>query len=186
MTTFAGTGSNQITLSGHRTRCRIANAGAPSASTADVTIFGMDQSIMNQLATLGILVNQVSQNTILVSAGSAQNNQASAGNASISTAPSGFPVVFGFVVYESFMGIGSDGIAPMPQPGESPVGGHCVYMLGYDLATRRVKCRNSWGQSWGAQGDFYLPVEYVSNPNLASDFWMIRRTGPAPGPVNTA
>ena len=59
-------------------------------------------------------------------------------------------------------------------------------MLGYDLATRRVKCRNSWGQSWGAQGDFYLPVEYVSNPNLASDFWTIRRTGPAPGPVNTA
>ena len=91
----------------------------------------------------------------------------------------GFPVVFGFVVYESFMGIGSDGLAPMPEPGEQPVGGHCVYMLGMDLPSRLVKCRNSWGPDWGLGGDFLLPIEYVSNPQLASDFWTIRRAGAA-------
>lgn len=89
----------------------------------------------------------------------------------------GFPVVFGFVVYESFMNVGSDGIVPMPQPGEAVAGGHCVWMLGYDLSTRYVKCRNSWGDQWGAAGDFFLPVEYVTSPDLASDFWTIRRTG---------
>ncbi len=89
----------------------------------------------------------------------------------------GFPVVFGFVVYESFMGIGSDGLAPMPSPNEAPVGGHCVYALGYDLGPRLVKCRNSGGKSGGAAGDFYLPIEYSSNANLASDLWTIRRIG---------
>ncbi len=91
----------------------------------------------------------------------------------------GFPVVFGFVVYESFMQIGPDGVAPMPEPGEQPVGGHCVWQLGFDLGTRLVKCRNSWGPDWGLGGDFFLPIEYVSNPQLASDFWTVRKTGPA-------
>ena len=89
----------------------------------------------------------------------------------------GYPVVFGFVVYQSFMATGSDGMVAMPEPGEAPVGGHCVLMLGYDLSTRRVKCRNSWGDAWGLGGDFLLPIEYVSNPNLASDFWTVRRVG---------
>lgn len=92
----------------------------------------------------------------------------------------GFPVVFGFVVYESFMDIGADGIASMPEPGERQAGGHCVWTLGYDLGTRLVRCRNSWSSSWGDGGDFFLPIEYVANPQLASDFWTIRKTGPRP------
>lgn len=91
----------------------------------------------------------------------------------------GYPVVFGFVVYQSFMSTGPDGVVCMPEAGERPVGGHCVWMLGYDLSTRLIKCRNSWGPDWGLGGDFLLPIEYVSNPNLASDFWTIRKTGVA-------
>lgn len=90
----------------------------------------------------------------------------------------GYPVVFGFVVYQSFMSVGGDGIVPMPEPGEPIAGGHCVWMLGYSYGTRLVKCRNSWGPDWGQAGDFYLPFEYIQNPQLASDFWTIRKTGP--------
>ena len=90
---------------------------------------------------------------------------------------SGFPVVFGFVVYQSFMSVGGDGVVPMPEPGEPIAGGHCVWMLGYSYDTRLVKCRNSWGPDWGQAGDFYLPFEYIANPQLASDFWTIRRVG---------
>jgi C1A family cysteine protease len=91
----------------------------------------------------------------------------------------GYPVVFGFVVYESFMSVGGDGLVPMPEPGEAVAGGHCVWMLGYSYLTRTVHCRNSWGPDWGQAGDFYLPFEYVSRSDLASDFWTIRKTGAA-------
>jgi C1A family cysteine protease len=95
---------------------------------------------------------------------------------------SGFPVVFGFVVYESFESA-TDGIIPMPEPGEAPIGGHCVWQMGYSFLAakyqpaRTVKCRNSWGPDWGQAGNFYLPMAYVQRAQLASDFWTIRRVG---------
>jgi C1A family cysteine protease len=35
--------------------------------------------------------------------------------------------------------------------------------------------RNSWGPSWGQNGYFTLPFEYLTSPMLASDFWTIRQ-----------
>ena len=87
----------------------------------------------------------------------------------------GTPFVFGFTVYESFEGqeVAATGIMTMPDNSESVLGGHSVLAVGYDNKTKMIKVRNSWGDSWGDKGYFYMPYEYITNPQLASDFWCI-------------
>jgi C1A family cysteine protease len=83
------------------------------------------------------------------------------------------PIVFGFMVYTSFMSsaVAATGIVPMPDTTREQLeGGHCVTIVGYNDANQRFTCANSWGTSWGNKGYFYLPYNYVTNPNLASDF----------------
>ncbi len=55
------------------------------------------------------------------------------------------------------------------------MGGHAVVGVGYDDATKRFWVRNSWGASWGQQGYFTMPYDYLSARNLSTDFWTIRR-----------
>ena len=89
---------------------------------------------------------------------------------------SGFPFVFGFTVYESFESdqVASTGHAPMPAKGESSIGGHAVVGVGYNDANQWFIVRNSWGPKWGMKGYFTLPYVYLTDDNLASDFWTIR------------
>ena len=89
---------------------------------------------------------------------------------------SGFPFVFGFTVYQSFESptVTETGIVPMPVAGDAAIGGHAVMAVGYDDGEQRFTVRNSWGTSWGQQGYFTIPYAYVTNANLASDFWTIR------------
>ena len=91
----------------------------------------------------------------------------------------GFPFVFGFTVYESFESqqVAKTGIVQMPRTGEKVVGGHAVVGVGYSDADKRFVVRNSWGTGWGMQGYFTIPYDYLSNRNLADDFWTIRRAG---------
>jgi C1A family cysteine protease len=88
----------------------------------------------------------------------------------------GYPFVFGFSVYESFESseVAKTGTAQLPKPGESQLGGHAVLAVGYDDKAKRILVRNSWGTGWGQQGHFTLPYDYVCNPNLADDFWVVR------------
>ncbi len=89
---------------------------------------------------------------------------------------SGYPFVFGFSVYESFMtqAVAKTGHASMPGPDERMEGGHAVMAVGYDDENRFFIVRNSWGPGWGMKGYFTLPYEYLENENLADDFWTIR------------
>jgi C1A family cysteine protease len=91
---------------------------------------------------------------------------------------SGYPVVFGFTVYENFESaqVAKDGMMPMPGENDQVLGGHAVLAVGYDDATKRFKVRNSWGTSWGDKGYFYMPYDYLTNSDLAQDFWAIRLT----------
>jgi C1A family cysteine protease len=91
---------------------------------------------------------------------------------------SGFPVAFGFVVYQSFESdyVKQTGQVPMPEPGEKVLGGHAVALVGFDDKQKVFIVRNSWGSSWGDRGYFYMPYEYVLNQELASDFWTIKKT----------
>ena len=88
----------------------------------------------------------------------------------------GYPFVFGFSVYSSFMTdqVAQTGIMPMPNPTDKLEGGHAVMALGYDDINKWYIIRNSWGESWGDKGYFYMPYDYMQNNNLCSDFWTIR------------
>jgi C1A family cysteine protease len=73
---------------------------------------------------------------------------------------SGYPVVFGFTVYESFYDIGSD--YRMPDPKGDVVGGHAVLATGYDKKTGYITIDNSWSDDWGMGGRFYMPIPFVT------------------------
>jgi C1A family cysteine protease len=88
----------------------------------------------------------------------------------------GFPVVFGFTVYDSFNWIGKDGVMKMPDfTKESAQGGHAVLCVGYDDAKQALIVRNSWGATWGDRGIFYMPYEFAGNADLTADWWTITR-----------
>jgi C1A family cysteine protease len=91
---------------------------------------------------------------------------------------SGYPFVFGFSVYDSFESdaVEQTGIVPIPGLDESCLGGHCVYCVGYNTSDQTFLCANSWGINWGISGYFKMPFSYLTNKNLASDFWVIQKT----------
>ena len=88
----------------------------------------------------------------------------------------GFPFVFGFTVYESFMTeqVAQTGKMPMPKPSEKVMGGHAVLGVGYDNKKQVFIIRNSWGPSWGDKGYFYMPYAYITDSGRCDDFWTIR------------
>ena len=87
----------------------------------------------------------------------------------------GYPIVFGFSVYESFESdtVKHTGMVPIPDKNEKMLGGHCVVLVGYDDKNWIV--RNSWGEEWGDKGYCYFPYEYLTDNNLASDFWQVEK-----------
>lgn len=104
----------------------------------------------------------------------------------------GNPVVFGFSVYESFESqqVILTGNAPYPGNSEQMLGGHCCLAMGYNIGPEvsivgdvtgrifkfpgnTILCQNSWGLEFGIDGFFTIPIDYLSNTNLASDFWTI-------------
>lgn len=101
----------------------------------------------------------------------------------------GTPIVIGFTVYESFESdaVAQTGDVPMPKSGEQVMGGHCVVVVGYTVRNGKPVwiIRNSWGTEWGDAGYCYMPQSYLTNTNLASDFWTVQQVespDPAPQP----
>ena len=89
----------------------------------------------------------------------------------------GYPVVFGFVVFESCMSaqVAKTGIIPLQKSrDDSVLGGHAVMAVGYDNKRKAILIRNSWGTKWGIKGYGWLPYEYVEDRNLSDDFWTIK------------
>lgn len=90
------------------------------------------------------------------------------------------PFVFGFTVYDSFesQDAAATGIINLPAAGESVLGGHAVCVVGYNQQKQRFLCRNSWGVDWGMPtfpGHFTIPFDYVTDSQLAGDYWTVKK-----------
>jgi C1A family cysteine protease len=124
-----------------------------------------------------VVVTEALQNTISV------YSRLSTRQDFLSCLAAGFPVICGITAFaglESYEAA-TTGFVPMPHPGEQPIGGHAVLMIGHNNRVHgqdRYLFQNSWGSGWGDPaypGCFWLPAAYVENPNLMSDCWSIRR-----------
>ena len=87
----------------------------------------------------------------------------------------GYPIIFGFKVYESFESkqIKNTGEMIIPKKNEKILGGHAVLAVGYIEDKKVFIIRNSWGEQWGDKGYFYMPYSYILNKKLANDMWII-------------
>lgn len=86
---------------------------------------------------------------------------------------SGYPVIFGFTVYESFMTdiVATTGVANIPKLNEKIIGGHAALIVGFENGNFII--RNSWGKSWGQNGYFTMPFSFFCD-KYCGDMWIIQ------------
>lgn len=98
-------------------------------------------------------------------------------NGCLDALSNGYPVVAGFLVYESFMSqtVSRTGIMTYPNKSrEQLLGGHAVLIVGYNQQKQSFIVRNSWGPYWGDKGYFYMPFSVIQDTTMSSDFWIIK------------
>jgi C1A family cysteine protease len=101
-----------------------------------------------------------------------------------------WPVTTGFYCFESLnlATTSQTGEVPFPKNGEAVIGGHAIFLYGFDddkvitnplngQSTKGAwKFRNSWG-SWGSNGDGWLPYAYITDGRygtpLADEFFTV-------------
>lgn len=115
------------------------------------------------------------------------------------TIASGYPVTFGFTVYESFesKATATTGVMPIPdRRREKVLGGHCMVFVstvrdGADIngvpGVKYRKVRNSWGTSWGIPSDpghAWFPVAEADGvgPGDSPDCWAVTTMGDPSAP----
>lgn len=73
-----------------------------------------------------------------------------------------YPISIGMLVYSTFDDLTPQNIIlEMPLTYESPLGGHAVCLVGYDLPNRLILARNSYGPEWGDLGYFWITFDYL-------------------------
>lgn len=102
---------------------------------------------------------------------------------------SGHLLVIGFSVYSSYETdeTARTGLVPLPRRGERQLGGHCVAIVGYDDSQRVYHFRQSYGTGWGINGYGHFPYDFIHNPALTPDIWVINTvtgTDDDPDPVS--
>lgn len=92
-------------------------------------------------------------------------------------------IVFGLQLFPEFESetVAKTGIVPMPNPDEQSIGGHALTIRSFDDSKKCFGVQNSWGDKlhnspWGIAGEgwCWIPYDYILNPDLACDFWIIQ------------
>ena len=84
------------------------------------------------------------------------------------------PIVFGAEVFNTFQSLDTNYVCPTPDPTEDAcLGGRGLCAIGYNDVDNTVTIVNSWGSSYGDRATFKMKYDYILNPALASDFWMV-------------
>ena len=101
----------------------------------------------------------------------------------------GKPIIFGFLVHQSFESkdLAKTGVMPMPkfQLIDPVLGGHAVCAVGYlldhpmgkDNISEWIIVRNSWGEGWGDKVQFYMHLKNFLKKDECSDLWAITEVG---------
>lgn len=90
------------------------------------------------------------------------------------------PVIFGCVVWPAIQNLPDNGILPMPGSMNESVGAHCMVIEGYDDNLEAFWVANSWGTSYGLGGYLWIPYKYLTDKDIASDFWHVDLVGIKP------
>jgi C1A family cysteine protease len=91
---------------------------------------------------------------------------------------SGFPFVVGILIYSSFEDddANTTGVIKLPSASKDTyLGGHSLICVGYNETKKIWIMKNSWGESWGDGGYCYLPYNYLLNPSLTGDIWVLKK-----------
>lgn len=84
----------------------------------------------------------------------------------------GYYVTIGFLVFPGFETDATNKTGDIPDPNvntETPLGGHCVNLVGWDDSTQRFTLINQYSTSWGNGGLGTLSYNYVLNTALTAE-----------------
>jgi len=70
------------------------------------------------------------------------------------------PFVATVPIDQNWMRIGADGMVPDKSDG-AILGGHALFIVGYNDQTEMFKFKNSWGSAWGQKGFGYFSYKYA-------------------------
>lgn len=88
----------------------------------------------------------------------------------------GYPIIFGFTVYESFNEqiTKTDGIITNPDNNEKILGGLSAIIVGFDNIKGHWIVRHTLGNHIGDNGYIYIPFSMLEKANnLSTDYWRI-------------
>jgi len=72
------------------------------------------------------------------------------------------PIVVGMKIYDNFMSLSPvDSIIKLPRVAERRRDSHAVVVIGYNMSSEIFLAKNSFGTTWGEQGYFWIPFEYM-------------------------
>jgi hypothetical protein len=83
---FGSTGGDTVTLAGYRMTADLVHVGGESMGELHLRVFGLSQSLMNQLTVIGAINRVNPQNSILLAAGDDENGMTTVFNGTISEA----------------------------------------------------------------------------------------------------
>jgi hypothetical protein len=164
---MGGAGGNTINILGLRVSAHIRNAGAQP--TADCRIWGLPQSVMNQLNSLGLRQNVLAGNILTISAGSTGTNALS-------------PVFKGYI-FQAFADYESMPDVPLviqAGPGWNVLGSSpTAFPQGFSVVEAMTQIANKMGMQINNAGNVsvQLPSMYLSGSPLQQIRKLARAAG---------